>query len=124
MSRSPSTHASEAETDEIPRRPGSGEYCAPPCAMVDRVHALERTARETDKRLHEGDLGFLDMRKDVQALTKAVNDAVEQIKANSGINWAHEILRSIISWGVPVGILVLVWALVGSGAVNIAKAHP
>lgn len=124
MSRHVSSAASEAETDAIQRRP-SGEFCAPTCAMVDRVHALERGARETDKRLHEGDLGFLDMRKDVQALTKAVNDAVEQIKANSSVNWAHEVLRALINWGVPVGVLVLVWALVGSGAVNLAaKGHP
>lgn len=117
---------------EARQKPPSGEHLALPCAehsmritQLETNHAeLKAVCKEHDQRLHSGDMGFLEIRNDIQSLTKAVNGAVEQMKAYAGVNWGHEILKSLISWGVPVTIIVLVWALVGSGAVNLVKAHP
>lgn len=92
--------------------------------LEDGQDELRAVAKDHDARLHSGDIGFTEMRGDLKALAKAVNDAVEQMKTNAGVNWGHEILRALISWGVPIAVLVIVWALVGSGAVNIVKAHP
>lgn len=131
---SPSNHQREIDTETIRRAIGkiedrqrpSGEWPATlPCRDHDsRLIKLESKVEHHDARLHAGDMGFLDMRKDLQALAKAVNDAVEQMKTNAGVNWGHEILRALISWGVPVAILVIVWALVGSGAIALAKGAP
>lgn len=91
-------------------------------ALEKGVAELKTTTADHGTRLHQGDIGFVQIRGELHALTKAVNDAVEQMKTAASVNWGHEVLRAVINWGVPIAIIVLVWALVGSGAVAV-KGH-
>lgn len=133
---SASNHQRDIDTETISRaiekiqagqRQPSGEHQAPPCKDHEsRILSLEKskdelkaTISEHDKRLHAGDIGFVQIRADIHALTKAVNDAVAQMKIQAGVCWPHEILRAVINWGVPAAIVILVWALAGSGVVAI-----
>lgn len=104
----------------------SGLHQSEECKQVEKIARLESKVDDHDRRLQAGALAFVEMRGDIKALTKAVTDAVDLVKTQAAeagkVNWGHEILRAIINWGVPVGVLVLVWALVGSGAVSVKGA--
>lgn len=104
----------------------SGLHQTEDCKQTERIARLEVKVDDHDSKLQAGALSFVEMRGDIKALTKAVNDAVEMVKAQVAeagrVNWGHEILRAIINWGVPAGVLVLVWALVGSGVVALKGA--
>lgn len=124
----PSNHQRDIDTEMIRRaigkiedrqRPPSGEHALPCRDHESRIIKLEDRSEDHERRLHAGDLGFLDIRKDLQALAKAVNEAVEQMKTASQFDWATEAKRALINWGVPAGIIVAVWALVGSGAIAV-----
>jgi hypothetical protein len=134
---SASNHQRDIDTDLVRKtvdamqaRQSPPEQRAECVKHESRIVALERdvtdlraTTADHGTRLHQGDIGFVQIRADLHALTKAVTDAVEQMKAASGFNWQHQALSALINWGVPIAILILVWALVGSGAVPL-KGHP
>jgi len=104
----------------------SGQHQVEECKQVEKIARLESKVDDHDRRLQAGALAFVEMRGDIKALTKAVTDAVDMVKSQAAeagrVNWGHEILRAIINWGVPAGVLVLVWALVGSGVVALKGA--
>lgn len=115
----------------------SGEHDHLPCRDHDsRLIRLESKAEYMDKettslrsicednakRLHAGDLGFLSMRSDIQALAKAVQEAVDQMKAASSFDWASEAKRALVSWGIPAAIVAVVWIAVNSGIVPVNRA--
>jgi hypothetical protein len=105
-------------------RHGSGQHPTEECRNEQRISRLEVRVDEHDRRLSVGDVGFAEVRKDIQALTKAVNDAVAMVQRAAldagNVNWGHEVLRAVINWGVPIIALAVIWAVVKSGAVTVS----
>jgi len=131
---SPSNHQRDIDADLVRKTVDAlhaKQSPAPDCIKHEsRIIALEKdvaevkaTTADHGTRLHAGDIGFVQIRADLHALTTAVNDAVTQMKAASGFNWQHVVLSAIINWGVPAAIVLLVWGLASSGVV-VVKGHP
>ncbi len=145
---SASNHQREIDTDlvrktvdaiQASQRPPSGEHQAPPCKdhesrimklefghtdLDKRAIATDKVVSEHTKNLADGTINFVQIRADIHALTRAVESAVKQMEkiGNNGVNWWHEVLRAVISWGVPAAVVAIVWLAAHSGAVPIKGA--
>jgi hypothetical protein len=90
------------------------------CLQERRLRDIEREARETRSRLGQGDVCLATLRSSVDSLKASVDrlDAsVNELSKPSAV--MQKIIDAAIQWAVPAGIVIIVWALVKSGAVTI-----
>jgi len=96
------------------------------CVQERRIRDIERDARETRGRLGQGDVCLATLRSSVDALKLSVDrldDSVKELSKPSAV--MQKAIDAAIQWAVPAGIVIIVWALVKSGAVNIqSDSHP
>jgi hypothetical protein len=110
------------------------------CEQERRIRQLERDRDDHAKRLHEGDMTMLKLSLAVDRFTAIVDrlekrlDAQDAEKAK-GNPTTEKIKDALISWGVPVAVVMILWLAAASGAIPgispstpgnspAVKAHP
>jgi len=104
---------------------GSIEHLPNECGH--RVEALERRVddhsdkiEKHEQRLSLGDVGFAEVRKDIHAMTAAINQLASRVElaiAANQVNWAQETGKALVFWLVPLVGGAILWAIVHSGQV-------
>lgn len=105
------------------RTPSRAE-CAPAhdCSQRGAIRDLQRRVEKHDERLGEGAVTMATLSASVLALKESVDKLtalVSESQKQSPI--VGKIIDAAITWAVPAGIIVIVWALVSSGVVSVPQ---
>ena len=76
------------------------------CTQDERIDKLEDRIYVAETRLHTGDLGFAELRKDVAHLAEKVSILIETIR--SAVTWALGTVGTVVAGAI-------VWAIVQRG---------
>ena len=90
------------------------------CAAEKRADAQSMRLERTETALADGRVQFAEVRKDIQALTHALQALVTEVQTDRATKpkaW-DKIADAVIHWGVPLVLGALLWAIVQSRAVN------
>lgn len=107
---------------DFPTQPYTKTASAHACINDRRIRDIEREIKEARSRLGDGDVCLATLRLSVNTLKESVdrlNESVNELSKPSPIT--QKIIDSFIQWAVPVGVILIVWALVKSGAVDIKQ---
>ncbi len=97
------------------------------CDQEHRLVALERARddhsgrlRDAEKSLGDGRVEFAELRKDLQAATRAIEALTERVgkamEEKKNAVW-EKVLDAVIHWGVPAIIVALLWVFAKSGQI-------
>jgi hypothetical protein len=114
----------ENESD-FPTQPYTKTASAHACINDRRIRDIEREIKEARSRLGDGDVCLATLRLSVNTLKESVdrlNESVNELSKPSPI--MQKIVDSFIQWAVPVGVMLIIWALVKSGAIEIKPDQP
>jgi uncharacterized coiled-coil protein SlyX len=96
------------------------------CLLEPRLTAAEKRAdahsvriERTETALADGRVQFAEVRKDLQALTSALQSLVTEVRAERAAKptFLNKVADAAIHWGVPLVLGGLLWAIVQSRAV-------
>lgn len=96
------------------------------CVQERRIRDIERDNREMRERLGQGDVCIATLRSSVDSLKASVDRldcSVNELSKPNAV--MQKVVDAVIQWAVPAIILIIVWALVKSGAINVQPdVHP
>jgi hypothetical protein len=101
-----------------PTKPGCDARLADHSRRLDE-HDVKIERHE--QRLSLGDVGFAEVRKDIQAMTMAITNLANRVElaiAANQVNWSQEAGKACVFWIVPLVGGGLLWSIVHSGAVK------
>lgn len=90
--------------------------------MEKRMEDHSEKFEKHDQRLGLGDVGFAEVRKDIHAMTIAINALANDVKnaiLSNRTNWWEEIVKAGVFWIVPVIGMAIFWAVIQSGSAGV-----
>ena len=99
------------------------------CPMAERVNRIERTLDVHTRDLGKGAVTMTRLEGNLNRFADTL-DRLDAAVAKFGAKvdqpnrYGEMIISALIQWGVPVAVVAIIWALINSGAVVIAKGTP
>ena len=84
------------------------------CDQAHRLHSLERKTEELGRELSDGRVVFAELRKDIHAVTTAIENLAAQIQNAPQVTALDKARDAAIFWLVPLALSGLFWAIVQS----------
>ena len=81
------------------------------CDQSHRIYALETKQEKMLAELADGRVSFAELRKDIHAATKAIEEVVAQLKESRAQNIPDKIRDALIFWLVPLVGSGVLWAI-------------
>lgn len=81
------------------------------CDQSHRIYTLEVKQEKMLEELADGRVSFAELRKDIHAATRAIEEVVAQLKESRAQGVTDKIRDAVIFWLVPVILSALSWAV-------------